>query len=507
MNNNKRIAKNTLFLYVRMLVTLTVSLYTSRIVLRYLGIEDFGINSVVAGVVSMFVFLNTTMATGTQRFLSFALGEKNFKKQQLTFSTTFIVHLVLALLLGLITFVGGYYFLNTQLNIPVIRMEAAHYVLYCSIITVVLNISQVPYMSSIIAHEDMSVYAYMSIFDAIMKLLVAYGLILSTGDKLQLYAILLLVVSFLNMMIYRVYCICKYKECRVKLLFDKQLLKSILTFSGWNVIGCTAVLCNNQGFNILLNVFFGPVVNAARGISMQVNSVALQFVNNFQAAATPQIIKYYAENEIEHMIRLINNNARYAGLLILFVIVPLGVEIEFLLNFWLGAVPDETAFFTRIVLFQSFLQTLSHPIVVGIHAVGRMRAANVLAGSALMLVLPLSYILLKSGVLLHWVLIINLVPWFIENIIDVTLLNKYIGFSIKKYYTSVYFPFFILGLIAIVPLIFFHNYIEDACIRFGVVCIFSLIWSAFLFYRFGINENIRNIIKVKIGGYIWKRLN
>lgn len=496
--NNKRIAKNTALLYIRMLITLSVSLFTSRIVLNTLGVEDFGINNVVAGMVTMFAFLNVTLSTGTQRFITFALGENDSKKLQSTFTTVFYVHLVLAIILALIIFIVGMWLLSQQLNIPVNRIEAAYYVFIGSIITVVLGITQVPYMASIIAHENMKIYAYVSIFDAVAKLGVAYMLLISEGDKLKLYAIMSTIVAFINIVVYRIYCIHKYKECRANGKFDRHLFKSILNFSGWNVIGCSAVLCNNQGFNILLNLFGGPVLNAARGISLQVNNLASQFVGNFQTAVNPQIVKYFATNDCEKMNRLIYNNARYAGLMVLYIIIPLIVEIDFLLKIWLGVVPSESTFFTRIILIQTYIQTMTRPVVMGIHATGKMKIMNILAGGILLMILPLAYFLLKLEVSLHVVMLISLTPWLIETFIVVVLMHRYVGFSFSYYYKYVYAGTLLISFLSIIPLFLIHQVMVEGWLRLIAICIVSALWSGFLIYRLGINKHLREMFKNKV---------
>lgn len=306
-----------------MLLTLVVGLYTSRVVLANLGIIDYGINNVVAGLVTMFSFATSSLAGGTQRFLTFAIGERNFNKLQLIFSTAFFVHLIIAALIGLLILLVGYWFLVNKLDIPSDRMDAAQWVFFCSIVTIILNIIQVPYMSCIIAHENMKVYAYMSIYEALAKLLVAFCLIVSSVDKLKVYSLLMMLTQASSILFYCLYSIHKYQECRIHMTIDKKLLKSMTYYSGWDIIGCAGVMLNAQGINILLNTFFGPAVNAARAISVQVNGLALQLIWNFQTAVNPQIVKYYAAGQKEQMIRLIYNNARFAGLLILVIMIPL----------------------------------------------------------------------------------------------------------------------------------------------------------------------------------------
>ena len=502
--NNRRIAKNTALLYVRMFITLAVALYTSRIVLEKLGVVDFGINNVVAGMVSMFTFLNSTLASGTQRFITFALGEGNIGKLNVTFSTTLIIHLVLSAIIGLAILVGGLYFLNGKLVIPAERMNAAYWVFYCSVITVVLNITQVPYMSSIIAHEDMGVYAYMSIFDAVAKLGVAYALVVTDYDRLKVYAVLLALVQLCDMAFYRLYCVRKYRECRFMLCFDKPLAKDILSFSGWNIFGCTAVLLNNQGFNMLLNVFYGPVLNAARGISNQVNNVASQFVNNFQTAVNPQIVKYYANGETAEMNRLIYNNARFSGLMVLYIIIPLMVELPFVLDIWLGKYPDETVFLTRVILLQTLITSMTRSVVMGNHATGKMKIPNLLAGSILLLSLPVSYVLFKCDISLHMVMVVTLLPWLVEAFIDASILKKYTGLSRRIFYLRSYGVIVPLGIIMVAPLVFISSEMEQGWLRFVLNMAVSAVWGGLMVFRFGLTPHMREAVMKKVRNVIKK---
>lgn len=503
--NNRRIAKNTALLYVRMFITLAVALYTSRIVLEKLGVVDFGINNVVAGMVSMFTFLNGTLASGTQRFITFALGEGDKRKLCETFSTTFVIHFVLSVLIGAVILLGGLYFLNGRLVIPAERMEAAYWVFYCSVITVVLNITQVPYMSSIIAHEDMGVYAYMSIFDAVAKLGVAYALIVADIDRLKLYAVLMALVQVCDMVVYRLYCIRRYEECRVRKIFDKRLAKEVLSFSGWNIFGSTAVLLNNQGFNMLLNVFYGPVLNAARGISNQVNGVTSQFVNNFQTAVNPQIVKYYANGETDEMNRLIYNNARFSGLMVLYIIVPLMVELPFVLDIWLGKYPDETVFLTRVILLQTLITSMTRSVVMGLHATGRMKTVNLLSGTVLLLSLPLSYVLLKAGLSLHIVMAMTLLPWLAEAFIDLSLLRNYVGISRIVFYRRSYGMVLVTGSLMSAPLLMVCCGLGQGWQRFVLNVLISAGWGGLLIYRFGLTRNMRSAIKYKVYHKILKK--
>lgn len=500
--NNKRVAKNSLFLFFRMLITLVVSLYTSRVVLANLGIIDYGINNVVAGLVTMFTFATSSLAGGTQRFLTFAIGEKNFNKLQLIFSTAFFVHLIIAILVGLLILLVGYWFLTNKLNIPSNRMDAAQWIFFCSIVTIVLNIVQVPYMSCIIAHENMGVYAYMSIYEALAKLLIAFCLIISSIDRLKIYSLLMMLSQASSILFYCLYSIHKYPECQVRMIVDKKLLKSMIHYSGWDIIGCTGVMLNTQGINILLNMFFGPVVNAARAISVQVNGLALQLIWNFQMAVNPQIVKYYAAGQKEQMIRLIYNNARFAGLLILVIMIPLFFEIDFVLRLWLEKVPKDTTFFVKVILVQTFIQTMTRPIVKGLHATGEMRLFNLLSGGILLIIVPISWLLLKLKISLYLVLIIALIPWMIEPIIDLLLLRKYIGIGISFYYKYVYVNVFLIAIFSsVLPLLFYYQ-LDEGWIRFILVSLTSILGVVVLTYYFGLSKTVRQIVNEKIIRFI-----
>ncbi len=496
--NNKRIVKNTLLLYFRMIITMCIGVYTSRIVLQYLGVIDYGINNVVAGMVTMFTFFNTTLASGTQRYITFALGEGNQNTIKLTFSTTFVVHLFLAIILSFMILIGGLWFMNGHLSIPVDRMDAAYWVFFCSIISIFLSITQVPYMSTLIAYENMGVYAYMAIYDALAKLIVAFSLIFSTIDNLKLYAVLNLIINITSILIYRIYCIKKYSECRVLWKVDIPLLKSILGFSGWNVFGCAAVMLNNHGINILLNVLFGPVINAARGISNTLNGMVMQLVGNFLTAANPQIVKYHANHEDEKMFQLINNTSRYSGLLFLLVLIPLCFETEFILKLWLGNVPDDAVFFTRVILIESLVKTMSRPIIRGIHAEGKLKWYSIISGSILLSIVPVSWLLLTNGVSVYVVLIINIIPWILETIITGIILGYYTGFSTIKYFKYVYCNVFPIGLFASLPVFLICYFIEDCIARFFIVSAISVIFLCILIYFWGLNTTMQGLIRDRL---------
>ena len=501
--NNKRIAKNTLFMYFRMLLTLVVGLYTSRVVLQTLGISDYGLYNVVGGIITLFTFINGTLATGTQRFLSFALGEQNFDKMKSVFSTTMVLHALFSLIIVVIAEVVGLWLLYNKMQIPEGRMEAALWVFQFSIFSTMAKMIEVPYMATLIAHEKMDIYAYISIYDVVMKLLIVYVIQIIGYDKLIFYAFLLFVVSISSVLIFLSYCRAKYNETRSIVGFNKSTFKEIASFSSWNIFGCGAVALQGQGVNVLLNMFFGTVINAARGIAFQVNGYIMQFVQNVQVAVNPQIVKLYASGDIENMQRLIINNSKFVGYLILLIVVPVYLEIHTILKLWLGHYPDYAPVFLRIVLIQSVIQTISKPLVTGIHAVGKMKGVNLTAGMVLLSILPVSYTFLKLGaspVTIFWV---NTIPWLIHTFIELYWLRKYISFPVTGFLREVYGRIIPIGiLMTIIPLAIKINIHFSEYINAIIVVVSSLLCSVLIIGYLGITRDQR----IKVMLYITKKL-
>ena len=318
-DNNKRIAKNTLLLYFRMLLMMAVSLFTSRVVLNTLGVEDFGIYSVVGGVVGMFVFINNSMSSATQRYITFALGKGDKNRLQTVFSTTLQIHSLIAVIIVLLGETVGLWFLYNKMQIPADRMDAALWVMQCSIVSMVVMIVSVPYNADVIAHEKMSAFAYISILEVVLKLAIVYLLLVFSYDKLILYAILILMIQILIRFCYSIYCNKHFEETKYKHVWDKKLFKEMTGFAGWSLFGNMAGVLFGQGLNMLLNVFFGPVVNAARAVAVQVQGAIQQFVANFQTALNPQITKTYAAGELNEMHRLMFRSARFSFYLLFFL--------------------------------------------------------------------------------------------------------------------------------------------------------------------------------------------
>ena len=394
--SNKRIAKNTVLLYFRMLLTMGVSLYTSRIVLNTLGVEDFGIYNVVGGVVMMFSFMNSAMSSATQRFLAIELGKKDDEQLKKVFSMSITIHAIIALIILVFAETLGLWFLNAKLVIPIDRMDAANWVYQASILAFMLTVMGVPYNAIIIANERMSVYAYVSIVEVVLKLFIVFALVWIGYDKLKLYAIFILCVTIIIWIIYNIYCKRNFPETRYRFFWDKSLYKTMMHYAGWNLFGNLAHVTIGQGLNILLNLFFGPVVNSARGIAYQVNTAVSGFVINFQMAMNPQIFKSYAANDLKYMHQLIFQGAKYSFFLLFFLALPLLIDTETILKWWLKIVPEYTVLFCRLVLINTLIDCISGPLMTAAQATGRIKKYQTAVGGLLLLILPISYLFLKN---------------------------------------------------------------------------------------------------------------
>lgn len=404
-SNNKTIAKNTIFLYIRMMVTMVISLYTSRVILKVLGIDDFGIYQAVGGIVGFFSFINSALSSGSSRFITYGLGEGNRNKLKKVFNTTLTSHILLALIIIVIAESLGYWFLHHKLIIPPERLDAAVWVFHLSILTVFFTLTQVPYNACIIAHENMKIFAYVSIIEAVMKLLIVYMLLIGQIDKLILYAILHCALQISIVIFYRIYCTKRYEETHFKLGIDKSIFKEIVGFSGWSLFANSAIALNNQGILLLLNMFFAPAVVAARSISIQVEMAAYQFMTNFQTATVPQIVKRYAQKDYEGSKVLLLDMTKYSFYLMLLLALPIFFSADQLLSLWLGTVPPYTAIFLQIIIIQSLFQVFDTSFYKALYAKGQLRENALLSPTCLFINFVVVYFLFKLGcspVALSW---------------------------------------------------------------------------------------------------------
>ena len=372
-DNNKRIAKNTIILYLRMIVVMFITLFTSRVILKALGVDDFGIYNVVGGVVTMMAVVNNAMAVSTQRYLTFELGKGDMQQFKKVFSTCMTIYIALAILLLILAETVGLWFVNTKLVIATDRLYAANVVYQFAIFSSICAMIQIPYNAAIISHEKMDAFAYIGIVEAAMKLTIAYVLFISPIDKLSLYGGLTFISSFAIIMTYRMYCVKKFKETQYSFMWDKALTKQLISYSGWNLFGALSGVAKGQGLNFLINIYFGPSVNAARGIAYQLNHAITMLFSNFYTAVRPQITKYYAQNNLCEMYNLIYCSSKLSFLLIMVCSLPLIIEAPTIIQLWLGQTPDYVVIFVRIIVLISAIDAMSTPLMTAIHATGDIK--------------------------------------------------------------------------------------------------------------------------------------
>lgn len=500
-SNNKRIAKNTIFLYVRMLFSLVVSLYTSRVVLNALGATDYGINNVVGGVVTMFAFLSSTMATATQRFLSFELGKNDKERLRTTFAVSTTILSILAIIILLFVETIGIWLLNNKLVIPPDRIVAAHYVFQFVAVSLFVQILSVPYNAAIIAHEKMSAFAYIGIIEVMLRFGIAV-LIAHTNnvDRLILYSALLCVVSILIIFLYIIYCKRNFDECSgMKLCYDKTIGNTLLSFFGWNTIGAFAYVAKEQGVNIVINMFCGTIVNAARGINSQVMGAIYGFISNFQVAINPQITKYYSSGEITKMNKLIFQGTKFSFLLFLFLSLPIFIDIDYILKIWLVNVPEYTGNFIRLTIILMSIETISYPIITALLAVGRVKIYQIVVGLLLLLNLPFSYFFLKFGYTPEVTLVVAIVLSVISFSVRLKLIYCYVSFPVKDFILNVLVRVAIVTVLSsIIPVVLYYSLNISEILKLIIICLSSWVMCGCFSYCIGCDEEEKNAIKNSI---------
>lgn len=492
--NNKRIAKNTLLLYVRMLFGMLVSLYTSRVILQTLGVEDYGVYNVVGGVITMFTFLNGAMSSATSRYITFEIGKGDMEQLKEVFSTALQIHAIIALLIVILGETVGLWFLMNELVIPDGRMDAAMWVYQCSVVTAVVTIMSVPYNADIIAHEKMSAFAYISVLEIILKLAIVYLLVVLPFDKLKVYAVLVLMVGLLIWYIYARYCHNHFEESHYIHHIDKPLLKEMSSFAGWSFWGNLAGILYTQGLNMMLNIFFGPVVNAARGIATQIQGVVQQFVANFQMALNPQITKTYAAGELQKMHSLMFRSARFSFMLLFFLSLPIMLETNYILTLWLGIVPENTVIFARIIIAISLIYTIANPCVIANQATGKVKVYQAVVGGLLLLILPISYIVLKMGAPAYSVFIVHFCVESVAQFARMYMLRNMIDLPLWSYVKNIYLPIMGVVLLSIVmPLLVYSN-MQEGFIRLLAVSMTCVISVAMTSLFIGMTRNERTFL-------------
>lgn len=487
-----------------MVILTCVGLYTSRIVLHALGVSDFGLYNVAGGVVMMFSFLNTTLATSTQRYLNIEIGKGENGNTTHVFSNSITLHIMLAVIVFVLAETIGLWYVGNKLVCEPSRLDAALWVYQFSVVTILVQIVQLPFMAVIIAHERMGAYAYLSIYEGLARLALAFIIMYADTDRLILYGALMLLIQISVAAFYNIYCQRHFSEARFRFAYDRQLMASMIGFSGWNAIGNLAVVCNNQGVNILLNAFFGTVINAARGFSMQIFNVIYQLINNVQLAVKPQITNLYAAGKKAEMETLALNAAKVSGLLMTLVCAPLITEIHTILKIWLVKYPDYTPAFTAITLIYLTIASMTGCLYIVAHASGYLRNIGICGGGVNLLVLPVSYVLLRMGMSPVVPFLVNIVAAFCATATTLYWLRYYILFPTLQFLKKVYAIVFPISICTYLLAFGTHELMLDSneYLRLIAVCTVSTMSTLTLCWMFAIDKDTRSkvltIIKNKL---------
>jgi O-antigen/teichoic acid export membrane protein len=488
MSNTKRIAKNTLMLYFRQLLIMLVSLYTIRAILDILGAEDYGIYNLVAGVVTMFGFLSGSMAAASQRYFAFQLGRGDYEQLQKTFSLNFLIYILIVTVVLLLAETIGMWFVNHKLIIPQDRMGAARWIYQCSIISFVFTILVTPFMAVIIAYEDMNIYATVSIVEVLLKLGSVFLLRIIVLDKLQLYGILLCVVTIINTGIYSCICKRKYQACRFRFYWNTDLFKELSGFTGWNLFGAFSGIFKNQGVNILLNQFFNPLVIASRGIASMVYTAVASFSQNFSTALRPQIIKKYANGYKDEFILWVFRGSKTTYFLMYLFIVPLILEMSTVLSLWIKNVPGHAVVFTRLILIDALIDSITFTIITSVQAIGKIKLYQSVVGGILLLNVPLSWIFLIMGYPSYFVMIVGICLTFMVFIIRLLIMRMLIDFCIFQFFKEVLLPICKISVLSmILPVIIYVN-LKQSLLRFFLVAGVSIVSTGGSIYFLGLSS-------------------
>lgn len=494
--NNKRIAKNTMILYFRMLCTVGISFYTSRVILSNLGVSDFGLYNVIGGLVSMFYMITSTLSAAISRFLTYELGQKDLKNLRNTFSTSINIQLLISILIIILSETIGLWFINNKMNIVHDRIWAANWIYQFTMVSFIIEMISVPYNASIIAHEKMKAFAYVTIYSVIIKLGIALVLSISPIDKLIFYGILMTLMSLSTQFLYWWYCNRNFEECHYTFSINKEKFKQMFQFAGWSFFSSSSMMLCGQGVNILLNLFLGTPINAARGLAVQVDGTVKAFANNFTMAFSPQITKSYAQGDLEYTKDLVYKGSKYSFLLFFIISFPLIMETDFFLKIWLKEIPPYTSQFIQLTLAYTFIDILLKPSTTLNNATGNIKQYQILTGIAQFLVLPICYICLILKLPPYSVLFVRIILDCIFFPPRITLNNKYVNQTFKSYSKEVLLKITYVVLSAIItcaPIIIF---IESSWYRIFITGVTSTITILVSSYLFAFSKNEKNIIKL-----------
>lgn len=501
--DKRLIARNTLYLYLRTFISMIVSLFTSRLILEALGVTDFGILNVVGGVIVMMSFLNGSMSVATQRFLSYELGLGRGGQFSKVFSMAVYIHHILALLILIFGETVGLWFVNNYLVIPVDRMFAANCVYQTSIFVCLLGIIQTPYNAAIVAHEKMHVYAWFGLGETFLKLACVIILLRLDANRLVIWAAMLFGIQFTSAVILRIYCVYSIHGCKVgRRGWNAEIFHQMLGFTGWNMFGTIAWSFKDQGANILLNIFGGPAVNAARGVSGQVCGAVRNLISGFQSAVNPQLTKSYASGHNGDTCRLLCQSSKISFFLMLVISLPVMSQISFLLGIWLVEVPPYAAVFTCLVIVESLFDTLAGPMITALLATGRIKWYQIIVGSVLLLNIPISYLWLKSGGPIQTPLIVSIIMMLVGNATRLIFCRSMLGLSLRKYCRDVAFPVLVAFVIGGLAMVLVNTLMDEGWGRLFVSVATSLLVVGTFTYTLGLKVGERNAVRSMVISFV-----
>lgn len=503
--NNKRIAKNTGYLYIRTFITMAISIYTSRIVLDALGVEDYGIYNVVGGFVAMLSMFMNSLSASSQRFFAYEMGQSNPRLKKV-FSVTISVHVIIAFTILLFFETIGLWFLNCKMNISPDRMFAANWVFQCSVFSFVINMVSIPYLASIIAHEKMGAFAFVSIYEAVAKLALAYSLTVMGYDKLIAYAIGMLLIAVSLRLIYSWYCHGKFSECRFSLMYDKVLYRKLLSFTGWNVFGASAGILNTYGINILVNLFFDVTLNAARGIADQVSHAVNAFAGNFTMALNPQITKNYSTGNYSYMVQLIYRGAKYSAYLLWLFSLPIILKVDYILGLWLVEVPPYAPLFVNLSVLYAICNALSLTIYYGILACGNIKAYHVVVTTINLTAFPLCYLTFYLGWGPEWGYLSSIIAMLLSLLGRIMMLNRQLPlFTLWGYIRYVLIRVLCVLGFSYIFAFFVFSYMPKVGNRLSVLqIVIAFIISAITIYVIGMERQERSFLMKAANAFLKK---
>lgn len=508
MSDSKRIAKNTLMLYIRMFIMMAASLYTSRVVLDVLGVDDYGIYNIIGGVIVLFSFLNTALLQATQRFLNYELGKGNDKSLNLYFCMSMNSYIILSIIFFILAETIGLWFVNTQLNIPDERMAAANWVYQLSVLTFIINLIRVPYNATIVAYEKMVFFAYLSLLEAVLKLILVYLLFIISFDKLIFYAFLCLFIALIITFIFKIYCNHNFNITKYKYIWDGKVFRQLFSFSSWSLFGSLSNVLASQGLNIIVNIFYGVAINAALGIANQVSASITQFVSNFQVAFNPQIVKLYAVKEFKALNNLVFRSSKLSYYLLFIIAFPIILKMDAILEIWLVDVPEYTAVFAKLMLVFMLIDALNGPLWMYSQATGKIRNYQIMVGVLVFLNIPLIYFALKLSFPVWTIWGIRILVNIIVSIARYIFMKKVYLFPIKDYLKSVIVTIVVVTVVILPVPIYVSNHLHiNVWIDIIFTTLISVVVSIIAIYCFGLTKDEKNTIILFIRSKISKMIN